>query len=144
MVTETSVLPTTPKSPAKEKALCLFETPRSCMQMHKILQAFPARGTEDHTVRLLFRKIGSQLDRQLFEIEAQKKRISLLEHENEEIRPKKRRKITYNGNAEFAKVGYIQSAREKMWKVLQPVKTSRKVQRVKLEDLCTEFHLNIH
>ncbi|KAG8673992.1 hypothetical protein FPOAC1_007311 [Fusarium poae] len=124
MVTETSVLPTTPKSPAKEKALCLFETPRS--------------------FRLLFRKIGSQLDRQLFEIEAQKKRISLLEHENEEIRPKKRRKITYNGNAEFAKVGYIQSAREKMWKVLQPVKTSRKVQRVKLEDLCTEFHLNIH
>jgi hypothetical protein len=67
-----------------------------------------------------------------------------LRHENEEIRPKKRQKITFNGNAEFAKVGSIKNAREKMWKMLKPIASSRKVQRLKLEDLCNEFDLNIH
>jgi hypothetical protein len=48
------------------------------------------------------------------EIEAQKRELSLLRYENEEMRPKRRRKITFNGNAEFAKVGSIKNAREKI------------------------------
>jgi hypothetical protein len=144
MVTQTPILPATPISPAKEKTSCHFQTPRSSMQLRRILEEVPVGDARDHTVRLLFRKIGGHLDRQSFEIEAQQKEISLLRYENEEMRPKRRRKITFNGNAEFAKVESIKNAREKMWKVLQPVRTSRRVQRVKLEDLCHEFHLNIH
>ncbi|KAF9764036.1 hypothetical protein IL306_002910, partial [Fusarium sp. DS 682] len=74
------------------------------------LNTFPATATQDPTVRLLFRKIGSQLDSQVFEIEKQNREITALQREREEYLPKRRRKVVYNGNAEFAKIPTIKKA----------------------------------
>jgi hypothetical protein len=85
IITKTPVLPATPISPAKKKIPCHFKTPRSSMQVRKILQDVPAGDTCNTTFRLLFRKIGSQLNHQSFEIKAQKKEKSLVRHKNKEI-----------------------------------------------------------
>jgi hypothetical protein len=57
---------------------------------------------------------------------------------------KRGKKVTYNGNAEFAKVPAIKKAREQMWKITQPKRASNKVGKLKLEDLCNRLYLNIH
>ena len=147
MVTQTPEIPApavTAISPAKEKNLSLPKTPQSSVQLRRALQAVPAAVTTDPTVRLLFRKIGSQLDTNTFEIERQKRDIMIMQLEKEEYMPKKRRKVMYNPNAEFAKVPAILKAREQMRKVLQPEKTATRVKKLKLADLCAQFHLNIH
>ena len=147
MVTQTPETPApavTAISPAKEKNLSLPKTPQSSVQLRRALQAVPAAVTTDPTVRLLFRKIGSQLDTNTFEIERQKRDIMIMQLEKEEYMPKKRRKVMYNPNAEFAKVPAILKAREQMRKVLQPEKTATRVKKLKLADLCAQFHLNIH
>ncbi|CCT63413.1 related to transposase [Fusarium fujikuroi IMI 58289] len=144
MVTETPSPAVTANSPAKEQDLSLLKTPRSSVQLRQALGQVPASATQDPTVRLLFRKIGSQLDRHNFDIERQNREISVLQRENEENRPKRRKKVVYNPNAEFAKIPAIKKAREQMWKTLQPERTANKVKKLKLEDLCTNFHINIH
>ncbi|EMT63314.1 Pogo transposable element with KRAB domain [Fusarium odoratissimum] len=131
-------------SPAKGKNSRLLMTPRSSVQLRRALQAVPGVISEDPAVRLLFRKIGSQLDSHNFEIERQRREITIMQLEKEEYLPKKRKKVIYNGNAEFAKVPAILKAREQMRKVLQPQRTSYRIKKLKLEDLCTQFHLNIH
>ncbi|KAF6525908.1 hypothetical protein HZS61_011703 [Fusarium oxysporum f. sp. conglutinans] len=144
MVTETASPAATANSPAKEQDSSLLKTPRSSVQLRQALEHVPASVTQDSTVRLLFRKIGSQLDRHNFEIEKQNREITILQRENEENRPKRRKKVIYNPNAEFAKIPAIKKAREQMWRTLQPERTANRVQKLKLEDLCTQFHLNIH
>ncbi|KAI8411037.1 hypothetical protein FOFC_07631 [Fusarium oxysporum] len=119
-------------------------TPRSSVQLRRALQAVPGVVSEDTAVRVLFRKIGSQLDSHNFDIERQRREITIMQLEKEEYLPKKRKKVIYNGNAEFAKVPAILKAREEMRKVLQPQRTSHRVKKLKLEDLCTQLHLNIH
>ncbi|VTT65788.1 unnamed protein product, partial [Fusarium fujikuroi] len=138
MVTETPSPAVTANSPAKEQDLSLLKTPRSSVQLRQALGQVPASAT------LLFRKIGSQLDRYNFDIERQNREISVLQRENEENRPKRRKKVVYNPNAEFVKIPAIKKAREQMWKTLQPERTANKVKKLKLEDLCTNFHINIH
>ncbi|VZI12504.1 unnamed protein product, partial [Fusarium fujikuroi] len=135
MVTETPSPAVTANSPAKEQDLSLLKTPRSSVQLRQALGQVPASATQDPTVRLLFRKIGSQLDRHNFDIERQNREISVLQRENEENRPKRRKKVVYNPNAEFAKIPAIKKAREQMWKTLQPERTANKVKKLKLEDL---------
>lgn len=147
MVTQTpeTEIPTdTAISTAKEKNSSLPKTPRSSVQLRRALQEVPTVISQDPAVRLLFRKIGGQLDSHNFEIERQRRDITILQKEKEEFLPKKRRKVIYNGNAEFAKVPAILKAREQMRKVLQPERTSIRVKKLKLDDLCTQFHLNIH
>ncbi|KAH7459443.1 hypothetical protein FOMA001_g19978 [Fusarium oxysporum f. sp. matthiolae] len=144
MVTETASPAATANSPAKEQDSSLLKTPRSSVQLRQALEHVPASVTQDSTVRLLFRKIGSQLDRHNFEIEKQNREITILQRENEENRPKRRKKVIYNPNTEFAKIPAIKKAREQMWRTLQPERTANRVQKLKLEDLCTQFHLNIH
>jgi hypothetical protein len=99
---------------------------------------------KDPTVRLLFRKIGDQLDRQGFVIEEGNQEITLLKHQNEELQPKRKRKVTYNGNAKFAKVPAIKKVRKRMWVILQPTRTSIRVRKLKLENCCNQFQLNCH
>lgn len=144
MVTQTPIPPVTPISPAKEKSYSLFQTPRSSYQVRKVLESIPAGAVKDPAVRILFRKIGITLDRQGMELEAQNREISLLKHQNEKLLPKRKRKVTFNGNTEFAKVPAVKKARKEMLKITQPVRTSNRVRKLKLEDLCHQFHLNIH
>ncbi|EGU78243.1 hypothetical protein FOXB_11246, partial [Fusarium oxysporum f. sp. conglutinans Fo5176] len=144
MVTETPSPAVTANSPAKEQDSSLLKTPRSSIQLRRALEHIPASTTQDPTVRLLFRKIGSQLDCHNLEIEKQNREITILQRENEENRPKRRKKVVYNGNAEFAKIPAIKKAREHMWRTLQPERTANRVKKLKLDDLCTQFHLNIH
>ncbi|KAK2670424.1 hypothetical protein RAB80_012846 [Fusarium oxysporum f. sp. vasinfectum] len=144
MVTETPSPAATAISPAKEQDSSLLKTPRSSIQLRRALEAVPATATQHPTVRLLFRKIGSQLDSQNFEMEKQNREICVLQREREEYFPKRRKKVIYNPNAEFAKIPVIKKAREQMWRTLQPERTANRVQKLKLEDLCTQFHLNIH
>ncbi|KAF6519132.1 hypothetical protein HZS61_009512 [Fusarium oxysporum f. sp. conglutinans] len=144
MVTETPSPAATAISPAKEQDSSLLKTPRSSIQLRRALEAVPATATQDPTVRLLFRKIGSQLDSQNFEMEKQNREIYVLQREREEYLPKRRKKVIYNPNAEFANIPAIKKAREQMWRTLQPERTANRVQKLKLEDLCTQFHLNIH
>ncbi|TXB97432.1 hypothetical protein FocTR4_00011486, partial [Fusarium oxysporum f. sp. cubense] len=144
MVTETPSPAVTANLPAKEQHSSLLKTPQSSVQLRRALDLVPASATQDPTIRLLFRKIGSQLDRHNFNIEQQNRQISVLQRENEENRPKRRKKVIYNPNAEFAKIPAIKKAREQMWRTLQPERTANRVKKLKLEDLCTQFHLNIH
>ncbi|KAH7191135.1 hypothetical protein DER44DRAFT_678003 [Fusarium oxysporum] len=144
MVTQTPAPVITAISPAKPKNSSLLMTPRSSVQLRQVLQAVPSVVSDDPAVRLLFRKIGSQLDSHNFMIERQRRKITIMQLEREEYLPKKRKKVIYNGNAEFAKVPMILKARKQMRKVLQPERTSYRVKKLKLEDLCTQFHLNIH
>jgi hypothetical protein len=144
MVTETPSPAVTANSPAKEQDSSLLKTPRSSVQLRRALEAVPATATQDPTVRLLFRKIGSRLDSQNFEMEKQNREICVLQREREEYLPKRRKKVVYNPNAEFAKIPAIKKAREQMWRTLQPERTANRVKKLKLEDLCTQFHLNIH
>ncbi|SCN96763.1 related to transposase [Fusarium fujikuroi] len=78
MVIETPSPAVTANSPAKEQDLSLLKTPRSSVQLRQALGQVPASATQDPTVRLLFRKIGSQLDRHNFDIERQNREISVL------------------------------------------------------------------
>ncbi|TXB99560.1 hypothetical protein FocTR4_00005435 [Fusarium oxysporum f. sp. cubense] len=144
MVTEAPSPAVTANLPAKEQHSSLLKTPQSSVQLRRALDLVPASATQDPTIRLLFRKIGSQLDRHNFNIEQQNRQISVLQRENEENRPKRRKKVIYNPNAEFAKIPAIKKAREQMWRTLQPERTANRVKKLKLEDLCTQFHLNIH
>ncbi|KAI8402127.1 hypothetical protein FOFC_17432 [Fusarium oxysporum] len=139
MVTETASPAATANSPAKEQDSSLLKTPRSSVQLRQALEYVPASVTQDSTVRLLFRKIGSQLDRYNFEIEKQNREITILQRENEEHRPKRRKKVIYNPNAEFAKIPAIKKAREQMRRTLQPEITANRVQKLKLEDLYLSF-----
>ncbi|KAI7770078.1 hypothetical protein LZL87_013493 [Fusarium oxysporum] len=87
MVTQTPETPApavTAISLAKEKNLSLPKTPQSFVQLRRALQAVPAAVTTDPTVRLLFRKIGSQLDTHTFEIKRQKRDIMIMQLEKEE------------------------------------------------------------
>jgi hypothetical protein len=143
-IPQTPVPGNTANSTAIEKHSSLLQTPRSSVQLRRTLQAVPDVVSQDPAVRLLFRKIGSQLDSHNFEIERQRRDIIMLGKEKEEYMPKKRKKVIYNGNVEFAKVPAILKAREQMRKVLQPERTSNRVKKLKLEDLYTQFHLNIH
>ncbi|KAI8397233.1 hypothetical protein FOFC_20505 [Fusarium oxysporum] len=118
MVTETPSPAITANLPAKEQDSSLLKTPQLSIQLRRALDQVPASTTQDPTVRLLFRKIGSQLDRHNFDIEQQNREISILRQENEENRPKRRKKVIYNPNAEFAKIPAIKKAREQMWKTL--------------------------
>jgi hypothetical protein len=147
MVTQTPETPipvNTAISRSQGQNSSLLMTPRSSVQLRRALHAVPNVVSQDPTVGLLFRKIGCQLDSDNFEIERQRRTINILELEKEEFLPKKRKKVIYNGNAEFAKVPAILKAREQMRKVLQPERTSNRVRKLKLDDLCTQFHLNIH
>ncbi|KAJ0129379.1 hypothetical protein HZ326_27519 [Fusarium oxysporum f. sp. albedinis] len=65
-------------SPAKGKNSRLLMTPRSSVQLRRALQAVPGVISEDPAVRLLFRKIGSQLDSHNFEIERQRREITIM------------------------------------------------------------------
>jgi hypothetical protein len=72
MVTQTPETPApvvTAISPAKGKNSRLPMTPRSSVQLRRALQAVPGVVSEDTAVRVLFRKIGSQLDSHNFDIE---------------------------------------------------------------------------
>jgi hypothetical protein len=147
MVTQTPETPipvNTAISRSQGQNSSLLMTPRSSVQLRRALHAVPNVISQDPTVRLLFRKIGCQLDSDNFEIERQRRTINILELEKEEFLPKKRKKVIYNGNAEFAKVPAILKAHKQMRKVLQPERTSNRVRKLKLDDLCTQFYLNIH
>ncbi|KAI8401625.1 hypothetical protein FOFC_18494 [Fusarium oxysporum] len=143
MVTETPSPAVTANSPAKEQDSSLLKTPRSSIQLRRALEHIPASTTQDPTVRLLFRKIGSQLDCHNLEIEKQNREITILQRENEENRPKRRKKVVYNGNAEFAKIPAIKKAREHMWRTLQPERTANRVKKLKLDDLCCPPELSL-
>ncbi|QGI82186.1 hypothetical protein CEK25_008915 [Fusarium fujikuroi] len=110
IVTETPSPAVTANLPAKEQDLSLLKTPRSSIQLWQALGQVPASATQDLTVRLLFRKIGSQLDRHNFNIKRQNREISILQRENEENRLKRHKKVIYNLNAEFAKILAIKKA----------------------------------
>ncbi|KAK2926769.1 hypothetical protein FoTM2_013639 [Fusarium oxysporum f. sp. vasinfectum] len=69
MVTQTPAPVITAISPAKPKNSSLLMTPRSSVQLRRVLQAVPSVVSDDPAVRLLFRKIGSQLDSHNFMIE---------------------------------------------------------------------------
>ncbi|KAM5526920.1 transposase [Fusarium oxysporum f. sp. phaseoli] len=79
IVTETPSPSATVISSAKEQDFSLLSTPRSSVQLRRALEAVPATATQDPTVRLLFRKIGSQLDSQNFEMEKQNIEICVLQ-----------------------------------------------------------------
>ncbi|VTT56797.1 unnamed protein product [Fusarium fujikuroi] len=134
IVIETPSPAITANSPAKEQDLSLLKTPRLSIQLQQALGQVPASVTQDPTVRLLFRKIGSQLDHYNFDIERQNREISILQQENKENRPKRHKKVIYNPNAEFAKIPAIKKAQ----------RTANKVKKLKLKDLYTNFHINIH
>ncbi|KAF9769625.1 hypothetical protein IL306_012942 [Fusarium sp. DS 682] len=136
MVTETPSPAVTSIPPAEEQDSSLLKTPRSSVQLWRALETVPVTATHDPTVRLLFRKIGSQLDSQSFEIEKQNREITVLQREKEEYLQKKRKKVVYNGTAEFTKVPAIKKAREQMWRTLQPERTANRVRKLILDDLC--------
>jgi 4-hydroxybenzoate polyprenyltransferase len=92
MVTETPIPAVIPISHTNEQYNSLLETPRSSTQFRRALEAIPASVTKDPTVRLLFRKIGTQLDRQGIQIEEAIREITLLKYQNEELQPKRSEK----------------------------------------------------
>jgi hypothetical protein len=85
MVTTTPTPAVTPIPHTNEQYYSPTATPRSSIQLRKALQAIPGHFGKDPTVRLLFRKIGTQLDRQGVIIEEGNREISLLRYQNEEL-----------------------------------------------------------
>lgn len=59
------------------------------------------------------------------------------------MKPKKRKKLAFDPNKRFAKVPDIDKARMEMYRLLEPKKTSKTVKKLKLEDLCHEWQLQI-
>jgi hypothetical protein len=62
----------------------------------------------------------------------------LFRYEREKIKPKKRKKLTFNANKRFIKVPDINKARKEILKVLELKKISKRVKKLKMEDLCNE------
>ncbi|KAJ0126875.1 Uncharacterized protein HZ326_30020 [Fusarium oxysporum f. sp. albedinis] len=116
----------TANSPAKEQDSSLLKTPQSSIQLRQALKHIPASTTQDPTIK------------------KQNRKITILQRENKENRPKRRKKVIYNGNAKFSKIPAIKKAREHMWRTLQPERTANRVKKLKLDNLYTQFHLNIY
>lgn len=147
MVTKTPEQPKRPKTPPntlKRPAECIFETPKSSMQVRNTLAEISSTIKVNKTVRLVFKKIGHQMDRQHVELEARDREIKQLRHRNEQLMPKKLKKVKPEGNALFAQVPAIKKAREEMAKILKPRATGIRVKKTKFEDLCNTFHINLH
>ncbi|WKT53976.1 hypothetical protein QSH57_004560 [Fusarium oxysporum f. sp. vasinfectum] len=130
MVTEPPSPAATANSPTDEQDSRLFKAPRSSVQLQRALETVPVTATQDPTVRLLFRMIGSQLDSQPSEIEKQNRGITVLQREKEEYLVNKHKKVVYNGGAEFAKVPAIKKACEQMWRTLEPERTANRVRKL--------------
>ena len=75
----------------------------------------------------LMRKMGQCCEDDSATIDMLLKEISILKHQLEESRRKKREKDLFDDNAEFAKVPAIQEAREAALKIVQPRRTSMRV-----------------
>lgn len=144
MVTETLERPRTPSPPAESPSECPLRTPRSTVQVKRALDVISLTYEVPPVVSLLMRKMGHRCEDDSVTLEQQAKEISILKHQNEELRPKKRKKVVFNGNAEFAKVPAIKKAREAMLKITQPRRTAMRVSRIKQSDLEHTFHLNLH
>lgn len=147
MVTGTPDLSKRPKTPPnilKRPAEYLFETPKSSLQMRRMLDGISVSVEIPPTVRLVLKKIGKEFDRHQIEMESSNLEIRQLKYRNEQLMPKKQKKVKPEGNALFAQVPAIKKARQEMEKILKPRATANRVKKLKLEDLCNTFHLNIH
>jgi hypothetical protein len=142
----TKKVETRPKTPPKstgEQEACLFQTPLSSRQLRASLISISSSSKLDGTMRLFLAKVGKGLDKQNAILASQERELMLFEHEREEMKPKKRKKLAFNPNDHFAKVPDIDKARKEMLKVLEPKKTSERVKKLKMEDLCNEWQLEI-
>ncbi|UPK94409.1 hypothetical protein LCI18_005344 [Fusarium solani-melongenae] len=144
MVTEIPERPRTPSPPAESPSECPLRTPRSTAQVRRALDVISLTYEVPPVVSLLMKKMGHRFEDHSVTLEQQAKEISILKHQNEELRPKKRRKVVFDGNAEFTKVPAIKKAREAMLKITQPRRTAMRVSRIKQSDLEHTFHLNLH
>ncbi|EXK43443.1 hypothetical protein FOMG_02400 [Fusarium oxysporum f. sp. melonis 26406] len=99
--------PVTPPTPEKGPSECLFKAPRSTAKVRRALACIPPSITIDPTVRLVLGRVGAQLGRQSIELEEKIREIKLLKQLSEELQPQKRRKVTFDSNANFAKVPAI-------------------------------------
>ncbi|KAM5342380.1 hypothetical protein ACJ41O_013346 [Fusarium nematophilum] len=130
MTTEDETTDTRPKTPpenTKNTSETLFETPRSSAQLRKGLEDVLSSSQLDRTVRHFLVKIGKGLDSQNAILASQDRELMLLRHENEELRPKKRKKVPVDQNERFAKVPDVLRARESMYRLLNPQGTSKRV-----------------
>lgn len=132
-----------PSPPTESPSECPLRTPRSMVQVKRALDVISLTYKVPPVVSLLMKKIGHRCEDDSVTLEQQTKEISILKHQNEELRPK-RKKVVFDGNAKFAKVPAIKKAREAMLKIIQPRRTAIRVSRIKQSDLEHIFHLNLH
>ena len=93
----------------------------------------------------LMRKMGQLCQDDSAIIEMPAKEISILKHEHEELRSKKRKKKTYlTATLSFLKVPAMKKAPEAMLKIIQSRRTAMRVSKIKQADLEHTFHINLH
>lgn len=130
-------LPTARKR--KEPDSIVFLTPRRSQQVRTVVDSI---GVADPTARLLFRKIGSQLDHQNTKLAAAEAKIRNLQHQLDSLRPKKKKKVEENPNKRFIRIEEIINTRNKLEKQLQPQTASATVTAIEFEDLCHSWQLD--
>jgi hypothetical protein len=144
----TTTKPITPATPPKKvgnrsqpEDLTLLHTPHSSVQMRHAFSVISPALSYDRSIRLFLAKVGRGLDNQNTKIISLDRDIYLLNHQIEEMKPKKRKKITPNPNAKFVKVEDVYKARQKMYAHLDPPGTSNRVSKLKFCDMCFEWQL---
>ncbi|KAH6982473.1 hypothetical protein EDB80DRAFT_736828, partial [Ilyonectria destructans] len=82
--------------------VCLFRTPHSPSQVRDTLSSISSTVKIEKTVRLVFRKIGQELDRQGANLVAQDWEIQLVKHHIEELSQNRGEKSFRTPNLRFA------------------------------------------
>jgi hypothetical protein len=144
MVTETPKRPKTPPTPTKSPSKYPLRTPRSTAQVKQALNVISLTYEIPPVISLLIRKIRHHYEDNSITLEIQAKEISILKHQNKELRPRKRKKVIFNNNAKFTKVPAIKKAHKAMLKIIQPRRTAIRVSKIKQANLEHTFHLNLH
>lgn len=121
----------------------LLNTPQSSVGLRDAFSVISSSISYDCAIRLFIAKVGKGLDTQNTIIVGQDRDLSLLKHQIEELRPKKRKKVLYDANTKFAKVPDIWRARGIMYGHLDPPATSELVRKTKFESLCHSWSLTL-
>lgn len=135
---------TTPRTPLQAARVkrysnsIVFNTPRRSQQIRTVLNSI---SLTDPTARLLFRKIGSHLDRQNIKLAAAEAKIRILQHQVDSLKPKKKQKVDENPNSRFIRIKEIINTRNRLEKQLQPQATSNSIASNDFQDLCHSWQL---
>ena len=112
---------------ASQPSKMLYETPQSSKELRNVLNNVFREEKISRPIRHLFNKLGQELDCKNAREAGHEQQLTLLQHDIEEAKPKKRKKITFDPNRRFGKVSDVVKAREDLCKILDPSGTSKKV-----------------